>query len=694
MRKDKKPDDKTYEELFAEAMAKIPIYSAEWTNLNQSDPGITVLENLSVFQALQQSHMNMMTDGIRLKLLKMMGFEPKPAAGAQVLLRALKQKHAAIFSKGQKFVSGGLCFEADSDIELCQGSIQAFYAERNGQLIDCSKELDGKIPVGTEIFGRHPIAGMCLYIIVSDLPQEGSKLIFHVKTEEYGMRNPSEQLGDLFAEAEWSYFAEDGFEILDCEDETGVFLQDGRIKLDIPQNPPKLCRFQDQEGYLIKCELKRAEYDIPPRVKEFNGFLFEVIQRDTKSLVREFYGSQTIRFQHSLAEEGYFFVYGKEGDSYFEYQEYAGEEAKGRFYKKQKMGYGEYEFEFSGEVFGYRPEKEEGAVRILCCAKELMPYRELGFICGYDDEEFDLPPFQTIEKQSLILVLVPEEEGKGAVFCEGKEIDRWFKIDSRRNKLCVKDCGDFEGCRIVLAEYACSEGESGNIREYNEFEAVGYEGQFLFTNPAKGKTGRDLESVEEVRKRFVKHLNTPVSAVTEDDYEHLAKNTERLCIHKVKAVKKAGGNQVDIIIKPYAREQYPKLSKLYQDIIYKELMEKRLLNTRIRILDPIYLPVHVHAVLYIKNHFENSRELIEETLNRELDFVSGEGKFGETIYFHRIFQAIESLECVEYIYELTLTPQNLRLISRKGLDIIPAAYCLCHPGKLTLELHDSRVERA
>ncbi|MBR3525085.1 MAG: hypothetical protein IKO11_04495, partial [Lachnospiraceae bacterium] len=44
---------KTYEELMTEALAEIPLFSSEWTNYNVSDPGITILENLSAFSALQ-----------------------------------------------------------------------------------------------------------------------------------------------------------------------------------------------------------------------------------------------------------------------------------------------------------------------------------------------------------------------------------------------------------------------------------------------------------------------------------------------------------------------------------------------------------------------------------------------------------------------------------------------------------------
>ena len=52
MLKDAYEEDKTYEEMLAEALMQIPLYSEEWTNHNPSDPGITILENLTAFEAL------------------------------------------------------------------------------------------------------------------------------------------------------------------------------------------------------------------------------------------------------------------------------------------------------------------------------------------------------------------------------------------------------------------------------------------------------------------------------------------------------------------------------------------------------------------------------------------------------------------------------------------------------------------
>ena len=37
-------DDRAFNDLVAEARAKIPLYCPEWTDHNLSDPGITILE--------------------------------------------------------------------------------------------------------------------------------------------------------------------------------------------------------------------------------------------------------------------------------------------------------------------------------------------------------------------------------------------------------------------------------------------------------------------------------------------------------------------------------------------------------------------------------------------------------------------------------------------------------------------------
>ena len=37
-------DDRRYQDLLDEALARIPVYTPEWTNFNKSDPGVTLIE--------------------------------------------------------------------------------------------------------------------------------------------------------------------------------------------------------------------------------------------------------------------------------------------------------------------------------------------------------------------------------------------------------------------------------------------------------------------------------------------------------------------------------------------------------------------------------------------------------------------------------------------------------------------------
>ena len=37
-------DNRRYQDLLDEALARIPVHNPEWTNFNRSDPGVTLIE--------------------------------------------------------------------------------------------------------------------------------------------------------------------------------------------------------------------------------------------------------------------------------------------------------------------------------------------------------------------------------------------------------------------------------------------------------------------------------------------------------------------------------------------------------------------------------------------------------------------------------------------------------------------------
>lgn len=58
-------DDRTYDDLVAEAISLIPIYAPEWTNHNPSDPGITLIELFAYLTEMLLYRQNRITDANR-----------------------------------------------------------------------------------------------------------------------------------------------------------------------------------------------------------------------------------------------------------------------------------------------------------------------------------------------------------------------------------------------------------------------------------------------------------------------------------------------------------------------------------------------------------------------------------------------------------------------------------------------------
>lgn len=64
-------DDRTYDDLVAEALSLIPTYAPEWTNHNPSDPGITLIELFAYLTEMQLYRINRVTDANKAIFLKL-----------------------------------------------------------------------------------------------------------------------------------------------------------------------------------------------------------------------------------------------------------------------------------------------------------------------------------------------------------------------------------------------------------------------------------------------------------------------------------------------------------------------------------------------------------------------------------------------------------------------------------------------
>jgi hypothetical protein len=79
-------DDRRYQDLLDEALARIPVHNPEWTNFNKSDPGVTLLELFAFLTESLLYRVNLIPERNRLKFLSLLGLSLHPGSSAQGLI--------------------------------------------------------------------------------------------------------------------------------------------------------------------------------------------------------------------------------------------------------------------------------------------------------------------------------------------------------------------------------------------------------------------------------------------------------------------------------------------------------------------------------------------------------------------------------------------------------------------------------
>ena len=688
---------KSYEERYDEAISRIPLYTKDWTNFNSSDPGITILENLTGFETLQQNRFEDIPFAVRRNLLKMVGFTVNKGRMARLLLSAGGIKDKLTLAQNHKFHIGKLTFETNRQIELDDYRLLGVFGKIEDEFTAFPALLDKETQVPQPIFGRHPEAGNALYLIANKLPEAGREISLFVRLAEYFRRNPvDEKSQNCFASIRFEVYTKKGFETMKTRDMTHAFLNSGEIRMRIPfEAEPAVYKEAPVEGYCIRMVLESAEYDVYPKCLMLSAFLFEVWQKETLSECHTFQKNGDLEFSSVLMKDAYLDIYCKEerGSSYHRYIYTTGGPShrgrKGRFFEREDLEDGRVRIKFDPEEYGFGPEKLKNCVKAVLYTEPVMRNYALDRVLGYDNQEVVLP-FSRLVPDSFCII-ARRKNAKGEEIYDFVRPDHYedgaltYHLLENDGRIIIEDAGDFIGADLLLGSIAMTAGPEGNIREGNMLVSEPRIKNVYFYNPAPGMGGVYREKLEAVRARFVKDMEKPYAAVTAEDYERIVMETPGLCIHKARAFMDEDRNLVRISVKPGTDDDQPRLTESYRRIIEKRLEERRLLTTRIEVLSPVYARVDVTATVYVKLYFDNSRELIEKLIREKTDYLNSEKNFADVLRFDEIFHAIELLECVDYVYDLSLRPQSPFYAKLQESDIHPAQNCLLIPGTITVE---------
>src|SRR5215475_3076342 len=85
-------DDRRYDDLLGEAIARIPVHTPQWTNFNHSDPGVTLVELFAFLTENLLYRANQIPERNRRKFLQLLGIGLQPASAARGLVTILNEK--------------------------------------------------------------------------------------------------------------------------------------------------------------------------------------------------------------------------------------------------------------------------------------------------------------------------------------------------------------------------------------------------------------------------------------------------------------------------------------------------------------------------------------------------------------------------------------------------------------------------
>lgn len=698
-------EKKTYEILVSEAQNLVRLYTKEWNDFQPSDPGLTILENLTAFEILQQSEINEMTVEIQKKLLALVGIVPNKNRASNVLVKKMSDGPHIHLCKNQKFFVDDLCFETADTTECGQGRLSKVLNKEGDTYIDISSSLNSEIPNKIYIWGEEAKVGEELVLIFGSLPLHAGKVHIQIHTEEDSSRNLcTSEDQELFAKIKWELQNGDVRIPLTVRDETYQFLQEGTICISLPDVEIKKSEVSGYEGYVIYATLMQGNYDKSPEIIGITSGLFEMKQQHTHAAIMMEDGRRkdaTYDVEQELLETGYLSVFVKETRDQVGYYKYNmrledEEMIMGRYYQKQHNSYGNVCVDFANAESGYGPVDQESSVLFATLSEEMMRHRNLGRVYGYDNQRIDLTPYdQIIEDDFLVLAeleIAQADEDKPKVIYDVfgiktlKKDGIVYRYDTENHELVIEDAGSWEGCKLYIGNCVTTKGSAGNVLSGNTFRTKNSDEE-NFVNPFVGVGGTSQEEIEDMKERFVKDIRKVHTLVTKEDYEEVIQNISGLSIERSYAYQ--DNETTHIVVKPVHGGKLAQLSPVYRDKINQVLENHRLLSANV-VLDKIeYIPLVVTCTLYTSNHEAETRRQVEHEIKKYIEEELMKRGFGTPIIYSEIYQYIQRIASVDSVYDLSIVPLINRSVNMQGADIYPSENGLCYLKQIKLVLHET-----
>lgn len=732
-------DDRMFEQWIAEARKSIQKRYPEWTDENEHDPGITLLELFAWLGEMQQYYLSRISPASEIKFLKLLGIALKEPECARTLIRLDKVDISRNVPKGMKVLADDVPFETNRSAMLLHAQLEKIIVRTDMELNDYSSSnvIDN---VAYYAFGAAARKGSQLFLGFNKPVPPGEYFDLHVELfGKYPVEPGPYEPTDPFlpsAQLAWQYYGEcakEGgvgwFDMDALIDETQHLSFSGRLRLRTAGQMKELTLHpaNDRPRYWISCVLEREGYELPPKIDSISVNVLPVTNTDTQSLVRTFDSSGEEWQRYELDDRLSY-------DGVIEVQVW--DEAAGCWCDWRQTDKLEHEDEgepvftvekdavvyvttvrFGDGRQGRRPPQGKQNVRIVILEPGFEGARLLGPGNGLPHQRFTLP-WSRIMKRNFRLqssFIRPDNGEIGWLdwervddFDRSSPADRHYVLDAKQSELLF---GDHErglalpksglpNIRIIGLQLGG--GISGNVKQgkiTSMAPTKEWWSKLAVSNPLDAGGGADAETLAEAKLRAMLSIREAKRAVTDEDYERLARQTPGLRVARVKTLalfrpglsdypRETAPAQTTVIVVPYSEQRIPKPSPQFLLNVRRHLEPFRLIATELHVAPPEYVKITVHAVVIVEPYFKKDSPKIMEALHGLLQPIGPDGggwEFGRPVYKGDIYSVINQLSGVTYIQDLWLEAHGNGTTKDKNGDILLPPHGLVYSGEHSIE---------
>jgi predicted phage baseplate assembly protein len=603
-------DTRTFDDLVAEARRRIPRYSPQWTDFNESDPGITLVQLFAWLTELMLYQMNQVPERNYIKFLQLLGLELRPAQPAEVHLTFSAQAGATqvdpIPPRTQASAQppdGGnpLIFETEDGLDVIRVLLTDLQVY-DGSAFSIVSAANDKPGTGFYPLGFVPKVNSALYLGFSEsnppatgrkFPQEIRMRVFLPAAATAGVPQSSSEANqpppppvDLVWEYKPTATATHWIPLNVYADESGAFTREGYIMLEGP-------------------------VDIPSTTE------------------------------------------GKVGDA--------------RFWLRARLNGGAYPAGRVPQVDFIRPNTVR-AQNLSTVREEIVGTSE-----GVPDQSFKLHSTPVAPGSLTLTIEIDGEPPEVWMLVEdflgsGKD-DPHYTLNANTGEIRFGNgpngCIPVAGATIVASEYRFGGGTAGNVAAGQVTTLqTSVAGIDKVTNERPAVGGRDEQTVDDLKAQAPHELRRRNRAVTAEDYTALANQAGGVA--KATAIPLAHPDHpsvevpgaVTVVVVPDNKDMPPQPSSDLIRQVCAYLDRFRVLTTELFVKGPEYQAITIEALVAAQPYaaFDAVERDIINALNDYLDPLGNPGwEFGQDLYPTSLFRVLLDVTNVAAVQRMTVS---------------------------------------